>query len=172
MGKAQVGPRLTVIFHIFAPFSPWPGKHIMLFPCLNGYNFKNDLCSRVKDIHAARLYSQKWAEGASPSPLRNYLQSRSNIQNEIIVNSFYITNKWLNWPSFLAGAHTMRHNFGETNIKWQTCSNFWSYGGFKSQRCSVIIIIIIIICSFCNARHINPLGSQGAAVWQPQRTHR
>ena len=35
-----------------------------------------------------------------------------------------------------------------------------------------IIIIIIIICSFCKARHINPLGSQGAAVCQPQRTHR
>ena len=25
---------------------------------------------------------------------------------------------------------------------------------------------------FCNAQLINPLGSQGAAVWQPQRTHR
>ena len=36
----------------------------------------------------------------------------------------------------------------------------------------LVIIIIIIICSVCNARHINPLGSQGAAVWQPQRTHR
>ena len=28
------------------------------------------------------------------------------------------------------------------------------------------------ISSFCNVRLINPLGSLGAAVWQPQRTHR
>ena len=27
-----------------------------------------------------------------------------------------------------------------------------------------ITIIIIIICGFCNERHINPLGSQGVAV--------
>ena len=31
---------------------------------------------------------------------------------------------------------------------------------------------IMIICSFCNVRYINPLGSQGAAVWLPQHTYR
>ena len=37
---------------------------------------------------------------------------------------------------------------------------------------AILIIIIIIISSFCNAWLINPLGSLSAAVWQPQRTHR
>ena len=35
-----------------------------------------------------------------------------------------------------------------------------------------MIIKTIVISSFCNARLINPLGSLGAAVWQPQRTPR
>ena len=35
----------------------------------------------------------------------------------------------------------------------------------------IIILIVGLICSFCNAQHINPLGSQGTAVWQLQRTH-
>ena len=38
--------------------------------------------------------------------------------------------------------------------------------------CVEQFITIMIISSFCNARVINPLGSLGAAVWQPQRTHR
>ena len=48
------------------------------------------------------------------------------------------------------------------NWHFRLCSHVWI----------IIIIIIIIINRFCNARLINPLGSLGAAVWQPQRTHR
>ena len=72
-------------------------------------------------------------------------------------------------------AHTCEEyvNITTPSIDHHVSELVWLFPIFLECWLSAIISFKInLIYSFCNARHINPLGSQGAAVWQPQRTHR